>query len=285
MKVVRNDLCHCGSNKKYKKCCLEKDKKQESQQTLRKEVDSFVGQMFDKFQELAHTNWENTMMEEPVKKNMESLYLQCKYIADKMDNSILLGTQSDVKRHEVIYRKAKTIKKLIWDAPHEKVKNGKIFLVWGDYKTELEPNEFVDLIISTFASVFEYYVDLLKNNVFDCVKLAKELNLKHLPKNIRKIEALEELYGKLSEESKKEYPNMEIGSLLNKRAYQVRCADSHNDYYFRKENDGKFSIVLENGGDSIQFEELLRLSNDILAKINILNLIPIYFSKGTLPIK
>jgi len=27
MKVGRNDLCPCGSNKKYKKCCLDKDKK------------------------------------------------------------------------------------------------------------------------------------------------------------------------------------------------------------------------------------------------------------------
>ena len=24
-KPGRNDLCHCGSNKKYKKCCLDKD--------------------------------------------------------------------------------------------------------------------------------------------------------------------------------------------------------------------------------------------------------------------
>src|SRR5262245_15926597 len=25
MNIGRNDLCHCGSGKKYKKCCLEKD--------------------------------------------------------------------------------------------------------------------------------------------------------------------------------------------------------------------------------------------------------------------
>ena len=24
MNLGRNDLCHCGSNKKYKKCCLDK---------------------------------------------------------------------------------------------------------------------------------------------------------------------------------------------------------------------------------------------------------------------
>ena len=27
MKIGRNDLCPCGSEKKYKKCCLEKDEK------------------------------------------------------------------------------------------------------------------------------------------------------------------------------------------------------------------------------------------------------------------
>jgi hypothetical protein len=25
MKIGRNDPCHCGSKKKYKKCCLDKD--------------------------------------------------------------------------------------------------------------------------------------------------------------------------------------------------------------------------------------------------------------------
>lgn len=29
MKISRNDPCHCGSGKKYKKCCLEKDEKRE----------------------------------------------------------------------------------------------------------------------------------------------------------------------------------------------------------------------------------------------------------------
>ncbi|WP_054957004.1 SEC-C metal-binding domain-containing protein [Paenibacillus dakarensis] len=30
-KIGRNDACHCGSGKKYKKCCLEKDRKAERQ--------------------------------------------------------------------------------------------------------------------------------------------------------------------------------------------------------------------------------------------------------------
>ena len=35
MKLNLNDLCHCGSGKKYKKCCLSKDEQQTlaSQQT------------------------------------------------------------------------------------------------------------------------------------------------------------------------------------------------------------------------------------------------------------
>ena len=284
MKIGVNEPCPCGSGKKYKKCCKEKDEGQESRDALKKEVNAVVGQLFDKFQELAHTNWKGTFMEEPVRKNMESLYLQCRYINEKMDNSILLGISADVKKHEIIERRAKTIKKLIWDKPNEEVRGEKIFLVWGKYKTELEPNEFVDLIISTFASIFEYYVDLLKNNVFDCVKLAKDLGLSHLLQKIRDINSIGELYDKLSEEAQKEYPNQNVNSLFNKRAYQIRCADSHNDYSFRKENDGSFSIVLENGKDSIKFEELLRLSNDIFSELNILTLIPHYFKKRTLPI-
>lgn len=30
-KIGRNDACHCGSGKKYKKCCLEKDREAERQ--------------------------------------------------------------------------------------------------------------------------------------------------------------------------------------------------------------------------------------------------------------
>lgn len=36
----RNDICHCGSGKKYKKCCLEKDKKQAAEMRLEKAVPS-----------------------------------------------------------------------------------------------------------------------------------------------------------------------------------------------------------------------------------------------------
>ena len=32
MNIGKNDLCPCGSGKKYKKCCLEKDKMEESRQ-------------------------------------------------------------------------------------------------------------------------------------------------------------------------------------------------------------------------------------------------------------
>jgi hypothetical protein len=45
MKLNRNDVCHCGSGKKYKKCCLPKNEQQivsqnigKSSQTLPKQV-------------------------------------------------------------------------------------------------------------------------------------------------------------------------------------------------------------------------------------------------------
>jgi hypothetical protein len=44
MKLNRNDICHCGSGKKYKKCCLPNDEQQivsqnigKSSQTLSKQ--------------------------------------------------------------------------------------------------------------------------------------------------------------------------------------------------------------------------------------------------------
>jgi hypothetical protein len=36
MKINRNDPCHCGSGKKYKKCCLEKDQKMQRSQQVQK---------------------------------------------------------------------------------------------------------------------------------------------------------------------------------------------------------------------------------------------------------
>ncbi len=30
----RNDLCHCGSGKKYKKCCLQKDEEKAQQERV-----------------------------------------------------------------------------------------------------------------------------------------------------------------------------------------------------------------------------------------------------------
>lgn len=41
-KLGRNDLCHCGSGKKYKKCCLEKDQHRE-RHTVRGKVVQFPG--------------------------------------------------------------------------------------------------------------------------------------------------------------------------------------------------------------------------------------------------
>src|SRR5215469_13785448 len=34
MKTGRNDPCHCGSGKKYKKCCLAKDQEEASRQAV-----------------------------------------------------------------------------------------------------------------------------------------------------------------------------------------------------------------------------------------------------------
>lgn len=41
MKIGRNDPCHCGSGKKYKKCCLEKDEALEREQAAQTEDTEF----------------------------------------------------------------------------------------------------------------------------------------------------------------------------------------------------------------------------------------------------
>lgn len=41
-KIGRNDACHCGSNKKYKKCCLENDQ-QKLSYLLAEEQESMYG--------------------------------------------------------------------------------------------------------------------------------------------------------------------------------------------------------------------------------------------------
>ena len=35
MKLGRNELCHCGSARKYKRCCLEKDSKLKSEEFVK----------------------------------------------------------------------------------------------------------------------------------------------------------------------------------------------------------------------------------------------------------
>jgi len=278
-KIGRNDPCPCGSGKKYKKCCLEKGE-------IQKEVNAFVEQMLDNFEKRANAKWRGSFLENPIRRNFASLYLQCKYISEKFNKTILLDNKPNEKEHWIIYRKSTLIKKLIWNPTYKNVKGKKIFLQWGKHKEGITPEEYIDLIIDTFSSIFEYYVSLLrKRKLFDTLKLAQSLGLNHLTSKIDNIDSLKELYDKLSEEVKKEYGSQEIKSLFNMKAYKVKCASSHNDYSFKRDKNGSFSISLEGGRDSINFTGLLQMSNDIMAELNGLITIPYLFRKGVLPAK
>ena len=175
MKIGRNAPCPCGSGKKYKKCCLEKEE-------IKKDSLDFIEKMMTGFRKF-NIKFEGSFLEEPIRDNLESLYFQCRYIYEKLDKTILLGTSPDKKKHLIIYRKANIIKKLLWSPSNREVKNGKMFFQWGKHTEEIDPNEYIDLIIDIFASIFEYYVNSLrKNKIFDTVKLAQGLGLSHLIK-------------------------------------------------------------------------------------------------------
>lgn len=271
MRTNPNQRCPCGKGVRYKNCCMKKDQ-------LKEEVNGVVKELLDQF-ELRGMKFRKTFMEEDMRGNIESLYLQCKYISEEIGVSALRGKDFNENKHEIVHRKAKLIQKLLWNMNQRDKGNNKAYFEIGGHRQEIEPIEYIEIILSTFSSVFEHYMTLLrKNEVFKGTQLADGLNLQEIKNSIDSPKSIEKLFNTLAEKSKEKYPSFNITPLFQKIAYNLRCASFHNDYAFRKHRDF-FSIVLKDG-ENINIYELLKLSNDIFAKMNILGLIPHYFTKG-----
>ncbi len=69
-------------------------------------------------------------------------------------------------------------------------------------------------------------------------------------------------------------------------SYKVRCSYFHMNYSYKSVPPHNFKIILnEEGSEEIKFTELINLTKDILAKLNILIIVPYYFSISKLPLK
>lgn len=257
----------------------------EAKTSLEKEIWAFVEQMFDIF-ESKKIKFRGTWLEVPLRMNLQSLYLQCKYIKEELGEDIIIAKDYNQQAHEIIERMGKITQKVLWNPTYKIEINKNPIFEWGEKREELTLEEYLDILLQIFSSCFEFCSSLLKNKeMFDCVKLANTLSKPELISKIDKYDNLEILYALLKNKTEAKY-GIKIESLFNMKAYKVRCACFHVEYSYKKEDKNKFSVILnQSGTEKIEFSELLELSNDIFAKLNIFGLVPHYFKKKLLPIK
>lgn len=132
--------------------------------------------------------------------------------------------------------------------------------------------------MAEIASLFEYYYSNLENNfVFNCTELAKRFGLNDLIPNLSKSGNLKIFYDTLNDLSSEKY-HTKTRTLFPNLFYEVRNSVFHMDYYFEKLPPHNFKIYLTmDGRYSINFDDLIILSKDILSKINSLKVIAHYF--------
>ncbi len=254
---------------------------------INEELNSFVEQTFLKFAKVG-VDFRGTFLEEDFRRNLETTYIQCKFITENIDKSIILNKKAGDEKQLLAFRRGELFRKLFYEPLRQIKENKNPKFVWETYETEILAEEYIDLIMDTLSSLFEYYHSLLKNNeLFDCVKLARKLNITALLPKLDKIDRadlLNLLYVDLSEKTAEQYTK-ETESLFSMDAYKVRNACFHMSYSYKKEGDSDFKIFFNTGTDGILYTELLKLTRDIMAKINVLIIIPYYFSEGALPLK
>lgn len=255
---------------------------------INEEISAFIEQMFDKFSNVG-ANYRGTFLEDDFRTNFESFYLQCKYIFEKLDISIIQTNTIEENKHLLAYRKGEIFKKLFYEPiKHIKLNKNPKF-IWEEYETDILTEEYVDLIMNTLSSLFEFYISLLQNGeIFDCIKLTGALNISQLLNNLGQIDKannLEKLYEDLSIKTNNEYGKTTT-NIFSMKAYQVRCACFHMSYSYKKTGNSDFKILLdEDGRNEILYTDLIKLTKDILAKLNIIIIVPHFFSKGSLPLK
>ena len=254
--------------------------------SINEEIASFVSQMFDKFTKVG-ANFKGTFLEKEFTENFESIYLQMKYISENLGKNIISGNRMGELKHLPAFRRGEIFRKIVFK-PLNEIKELKEnpFFVWQEYKEELLTEEYIDLVLMSISSLFEVYRSLLKNKqILDCVLLANKLGKPELIPKIDNVANLEKLFEELSAQTNAKYGKT-TKSLFSMLSYEVRCSYFHMTYSYKSVPPHDFKIILnEDGSDEIKFTELINLTKDILTKLNIIIIVPYYFSISKLPLK
>ncbi len=253
------------------------------------EVDSFINQTIQKYEKngikIRDSYWENYII-----KSLRDLYLQLKFICENLERAYIKEYEPDFERGLLIYRIGNTFLKFAlkpWRSIGE-FKERPMF-VWQEYETELQIDEYVDIIMSLTGSMFEYYYSLTKNNIlFNCTEIAKGLSIdSNIISEISKYYNLRKVYDKLSSETTSRY-GIETSSLFPKKFVEVRNAVAHMDYSYEKLGKKRnVKIILnEDKTSEIKLDELIDLIHRIVSLVNTIKIISYYFAspKSTLPL-
>lgn len=253
--------------------------------SLAEEVDLFIEQMLDKYEEVNKKFGgkhfvRDTWLEPYMRNNLRDFYLQLKFICEKLRRDIILKRKLDYDRSLTVFRRGQILQKIMFKPWFELDKIGEYpYFVWQDHKEMLIMEEYIDIILSEISSLFEYYFYNLQNNItFNCVELARNLRLTSVLSHIKKANSLKQLYNKLSFATNKAY-GVKTNSLFPSRLYDVRCAVFHMDYYYNRSSSANFEIYLDaRKTKKIEFDELIELTRDVIAKINIIKIVPNFFA-------
>jgi hypothetical protein len=199
--------------------------------------------------------------------------------------------QPDFDKGLIIYRIGNSFLKFVLQPWYniEELKEKPNF-IWQKYKTELEINEYVDIVMSLVSHMFEYYYSFVKNNViFNCTEIGKNLGIdERIIAHISKHRNLQKVYDALSAETTSKY-GIETDSFFPPQFVDVRNAIAHMDYYYERINSkGNFKIFLNKEKTmEIKFDDLIKLIHRIVPLINTIKIIPYYFAHpdSTLPLK
>jgi hypothetical protein len=263
---------------------------------INEEIEAFIQQTIDKFEEAAKKESikhfiRDTWLYPITHETLKDIYLQMKYVCEAIDRICILPQTYNEEEAVLIYRRGMILNKILFSPwfqiDLEQLRNHlvKPRFEWQEYKTELEMEEYFDMILSEIGFIFErYYSDLENCKVLDCDKLAKSIGISGSITN-RKV--LEALYLKLSEMTTQHY-GIRTLSLFPPKFYDVRNSIFHLDYYYTYDQKGGFKIYLNSRRDiEIGLVELIKLTQDIISKNNVYKIVGNYFSneKNGLPLK
>ena len=261
---------------------------------LKAELDAFVEQTLDKY-EGAHKKFgggyfvKKTWLEPYMRKNLQDLYLQLKFICENLSRDVILEREYDSDKSMMVFRRSRILQKIAFN-PWTKLKDIKEdpFFMWQDQKEEFTIEEYIDIIMSEVGFLFEHYFSNLQNNVtFNCTELARGLGLNGIISHITRADNLKQLYDSLSSFTNATY-SIQTDSFFPPKFYEVRCAVFHMDYYYEKLPPTNFKIYLNADKTlEIKFDELIELTKDIINKINVIKIVPHWFaiSNSCLPLK